>query len=86
MQTFLISQLQQTIPRTNGQGGRGSEGGAVGVQSNFRKACLSAGDVERSHAEETEGDIEKYDILSGPHGCKDHDGEARPLPDAFPAH
>lgn len=42
-----------------GRGGGGAERGAVGVQSNFRKACLSVGSVEHGAAEKTEGDIEK---------------------------
>lgn len=52
---------KQSLGRTDGAGaGRGgAERGAVGVQSNFRKACLSAGSVERGAAEKTEGDIEK---------------------------
>lgn len=45
--------------RGGGVGVGGAERGAVGVQSNFRKACLSAGSVEHGAAEKTEGDIEK---------------------------
>lgn len=59
MQIF-ISQLQQTVPQMNI--GRGTR---EGLQSNFYKACLSAG------TRETKENIEKYDILSGLHGCRD---------------
>lgn len=47
-----------------------------GLQSNFYKASLSAGKLQHITAEKKEGNKEKYDILSGLHGCKDRGAEA----------
>lgn len=72
----FISQLHQTVPQTNGGMGGGAREEWEGIQSNFYKACLSAGTLEHVAAEKPKGDIEKYDILSGLHGCRDPSGEA----------
>lgn len=45
----FISQLQQTVPQMNK--GRGPERSGEGLQSNFYKACLSAGTPEQFAAE-----------------------------------
>lgn len=71
MQIF-ISLLQQTVPQTNK--GKGQERSGRGLQSNFYKACQSAGTLEHVAAEKPKGNIEKYDILSGLHGCRDPGG------------
>lgn len=56
--------------------GKGTREEQEGLQSNFYKACLSAGTLEHFCCRGSRGNIENYDILSGLHGCRDPSREA----------
>lgn len=72
---MFIARLQRTASHANN--GRVRDGSRErGVYNRtFIKPVLSAGTLEHLAAE-TQGDIEKYDILSGLCGCRGPSGEA----------